>query len=507
MEKPHYTLYGTNVRRRRWPYLIALAVAVLAALGVWQFLAMPRVIGFEPERGTFLSTARPTVALDIHGLGGLKDVKVSLDGADVTQLARMDGDRLSLAVAELDDGEHSVSFAASSSSIFRSTISEAWRFTVDTTTPTLELDAALKDGQVNTSPATFTGVTEPLADVVANGDGMSGSATADAQGAFTVSAPLPDGPSKVTLTATDRAGNAVAQTLSVYVDAVAPTLTVSELGKTRSSAALKVKIVATDQIGEPKVKVLLDDEAQSITGTAKSKLLKATDLAQGRHTLVVTASDKGGNVTTSKQTFVVDSSEQFGSEALWPGARGKDVKDLQKRLADFGLFSGTRNGVYDARTEAAVKEYQESHGMGVDGRVAGDTLTALGGQIVVDLGDLRLYLYQGNKVYKSYGIAVGQAAYPTPTGSFYIVNMQQNPTWVPPDSEWAKGAEPIPPGPNNPLGTRWIGINYSGVGIHGTPDDSSIGTYASHGCIRMHIADVEDLYDRVVVGMPVTIRL
>ena len=84
--------------------------------------------------------------------------------------------------------------------------------------------------------------------------------------------------------------------------------------------------------------------------------------------------------------------------------------------------------------------------------------------------------------------------------------MQMNPTWLPPNSDWAKDAKPIPPGATNPLGTRWIGTSAPGVGIHGTPDDASIGSYASHGCIRMHIPDAEDLYARVVIGMPVIIR-
>ena len=87
-----------------------------------------------------------------------------------------------------------------------------------------------------------------------------------------------------------------------------------------------------------------------------------------------------------------------------------------------------------------------------------------------------------------------------------VTSKHMNPTWYPPNSDWAKDAEPIPPGTANPLGTRWIGTSAPGVGIHGTPDDSSIGSYASHGCIRMHIWDVEQLYEYVVIGMPVIIR-
>jgi len=83
--------------------------------------------------------------------------------------------------------------------------------------------------------------------------------------------------------------------------------------------------------------------------------------------------------------------------------------------------------------------------------------------------------------------------------------MQLNPWWRPPDSPWAKGLSPIPPGPGNPLGTRWMGLSVPGVGIHGTPDDSSIGYSASHGCIRMHIPDAEWVFQHVKLGTPVVI--
>ena len=135
-------------------------------------------------------------------------------------------------------------------------------------------------------------------------------------------------------------------------------------------------------------------------------------------------------------------------------------------------------------------------------------LNALSGELIVDLGDLHLYLYRDGKLVKSYSVAVGQPAYPTPTGSFSIVNMQMDPTWLPPNSDWAKNATPIPPGTDNPLGTRWMGTSASGVGIHGVPpsEEGSIGSYASHGCIRMHNVDAVELFERVVVGMPVIIR-
>ena len=79
------------------------------------------------------------------------------------------------------------------------------------------------------------------------------------------------------------------------------------------------------------------------------------------------------------------------------------------------------------------------------------------------------------------------------------------PWWYPPNSSWAAGEQPIPPGPSNPLGTRWMGLDAPGVGIHGTPNPASIGYSASHGCIRMRIPDAEWVFQRVRVGTPVWI--
>jgi lipoprotein-anchoring transpeptidase ErfK/SrfK len=105
----------------------------------------------------------------------------------------------------------------------------------------------------------------------------------------------------------------------------------------------------------------------------------------------------------------------------------------------------------------------------------------------------------------SFGIATGQASFPTPLGSYEITTMQRNPWWYPPPSDWAEDSDPVPPGPGNPLGTRWMGLSAPYVGIHGTPDAASIGYSASHGCIRMHISDAEWLFRRVKVGTPVFI--
>jgi lipoprotein-anchoring transpeptidase ErfK/SrfK len=117
-----------------------------------------------------------------------------------------------------------------------------------------------------------------------------------------------------------------------------------------------------------------------------------------------------------------------------------------------------------------------------------------------------LDLYQNGELVHSYGVATGLSAYPTPHGHFFIVGKQMNPSWINPHRSWSMDMpEYIPPGPDNPLGTRAMQLDADAIYIHGTPNDSSIGSHASHGCIRMHMGDAEDLFQRVAVGTPVLI--
>jgi lipoprotein-anchoring transpeptidase ErfK/SrfK len=133
------------------------------------------------------------------------------------------------------------------------------------------------------------------------------------------------------------------------------------------------------------------------------------------------------------------------------------------------------------------------------------TPASFGPVIVIRRGSNRLYLYKGARPWRVFGVATGQSRYPTPVGRWHVVVKWRNPWWYPPNSDWAKGQKPIPPGPGNPLGTRWMGLSASGVGMHGTPDDASIGYSASHGCIRMHISDAEWLFNHVTIGTTVFI--
>jgi lipoprotein-anchoring transpeptidase ErfK/SrfK len=133
------------------------------------------------------------------------------------------------------------------------------------------------------------------------------------------------------------------------------------------------------------------------------------------------------------------------------------------------------------------------------------TRANFGPVIVIHRGANRLYLYRGMRYWRVFGVATGQTRYPTPLGRFTIVVKWRNPWWYPPASPWAAGQKPIPPGPGNPLGTRWMGLSAAGVGIHGTPSDGSIGYSVSHGCVRMHIPEAEWLFNHVDVGTAVFI--
>ncbi len=126
--------------------------------------------------------------------------------------------------------------------------------------------------------------------------------------------------------------------------------------------------------------------------------------------------------------------------------------------------------------------------------------------IVVDRADFRLSLYKDMRLQKTYPVAVGRQGLETPGGLYHVQDKQVDPSWHVPNSSWAGAlaGKVIPPGPQDPIKARWMGI-YNGAGIHGTDELSSLGSAASHGCIRMAIPDVIELFDQTRVGAPVFI--
>ena len=193
----------------------------------------------------------------------------------------------------------------------------------------------------------------------------------------------------------------------------------------------------------------------------------------------VTASDAGVNlVGTSKVVFV---------------------------HANAGLVVDQKNAVRAIRAALARGESQIS--LPVHKVQPKITDAGLGTTVVVRIDENRLYLYRGFNQIRTYPVATAMPGFTTPVGEWTILDKQKNPTWYNPAPHGWGAGEPatIPPGPNNPLGTRALYLSAPDIRIHGTPATYSIGTYASHGCIRMTITDSEALYPLVPVGARVII--
>lgn len=124
--------------------------------------------------------------------------------------------------------------------------------------------------------------------------------------------------------------------------------------------------------------------------------------------------------------------------------------------------------------------------------------------LVIKLSDRRVYVYQDEQLKTSYPIAIGREGWETPTGTYKVIQKIPNPTWKHPFT-----GEIIPPGPENPLGERWIGfwtdgINY--IGFHGTPNEETVGEAVSHGCVRMLNRDVRAMFEKVAIGTTVIVE-
>ena len=496
------------VRSHRYWITGAAALAAALVFVVFEFVTAPQIGAVSPAPGSYLDHPPATISLTVSGAERLHGLSVRLDGRDVTRFVRVGPDRLYFSAGPLSDGQHTVAFAAQTSDLLRPHVAKTWRFGVDTVPPTLHLTTPPSGAVQSKSPVKVTGTTEPGATVKGVAGGASATAIATGDGRFALALAPADGPVTLRLTATDAAGNATGLKRGFLADATPPELTVTGLTKVERTASPRVGVVATDAAGTPTVRVRLDGRLIVTKATASQIKLPMDKLPEGTHAIVVSATDRGGHVTSKDTGFLVNSTDKLGKATLIAGARGKDVRTLQKRLKKEHVYRGRLTGVLDPKTVRAVKRMEVKLGLPVDGIVGPELLGGLAGRIVIDQSEHRLYFYLDGKLKATFPVATGQPAYPTPNGVFSVVWMTMNPTWTPPDSPWAAGAAPVPPGPNNPVGMRWIGTSYPGVGIHGVPpaENSSIGTYASHGCIRMFESNVEQLYGWVKVGMPVIIR-
>jgi lipoprotein-anchoring transpeptidase ErfK/SrfK len=179
-----------------------------------------------------------------------------------------------------------------------------------------------------------------------------------------------------------------------------------------------------------------------------------------------------------------------------PAKNGRKLRDnLLTRQLEAAVLNASADHTIAARTHYTKPEVTTK-----------EATSAYPAYLTLDRGSFTLRLWQNLKLAKTYTVAVGQEGLETPEGLYAIQEKEENPTWHVPESSWAGSlaGQDIPPGPSNPIKARWMGI-FEGAGIHGTEDTWSLGSAASHGCVRMSIPDVEELYDQVEVGTPIYI--
>jgi lipoprotein-anchoring transpeptidase ErfK/SrfK len=187
-------------------------------------------------------------------------------------------------------------------------------------------------------------------------------------------------------------------------------------------------------------------------------------------------------------------SQETLSQALKPANQKPNNAGAAERQAT-NTASGQRSGFADAnRVTLPAAARVSAAGISSAGVSSPNKR-----QVLISIADRKLAVVEGGQVLKVYPIAVGTRGTPSPEGDFVIVNRAKDPTY-------RHAQKQIAPGKDNPLGTRWMGLNLKGYGIHGTNAPNSVGKAASHGCFRLRKQDVEELYTLVQVGDAVTVR-
>ncbi len=490
----------------------AVVLAVWAGLALWTYAQRPQVSGTAQQ---WYRTSAPQVFVPVENAGNLTGLRASVDGSDASGKLRATGEGLALMLDDVADGEHAVHVKAHPSRVFGDHVDQRFTIRVDTQKPELAINRVPPGWRPISQ---ISGRVEPGTKLALSFAGRS-VAVHPVKGSFALAPELPDGRTTVRLVARDRAGNRSVVTRTIQVDRTPPRLHIDRVPAVVGTAHPTLRGTLDDaspvtvQAKLDGVSVALrapDGKALLGGGVVKGRFsLPLARLHQGVHRLSITAIDSAGNTSIAEAgPFTVDSTEKLrASSVLGLGARGDDVVQLERRLKAFGTYKGPFTRYYNARTEAAVRAFQAKHELPVTGVATPQLLELSKERIVVHLKRFRVELIRDGKKVFSAPIAIGTASYPTPLGRFEITSKIKNPTWIPPNSPWAAGLEPVPPGVDNPLGTRWIGTSAPDIGFHATPQEFTVGTAASHGCMRMRRVDVERLYELVRVGTAVDIEV
>lgn len=308
-------------------------------------------------------------------------------------------------------------------------------------------------------------------------------------------------PEGVTVAGTDLSGMNVSETRTAIEHAVAAPLT----------KPLPIEVAGNTRLFDPRAAIRVDVEAMLLKAVSPRR--EAPYLARLRHDAGTTRLPLEIAAEYSLDGAVID--EWIGrlqTEVAVAAVNasitvdGDAIRVTTSRAGRALDAEGARELITKTLTQRLVTPSESALSLPL--RVLEPRITddRLGKTIVVDLSRRRIRLYDGAVIEKTYRCAIGTPSHPTPQGRFKIVQKRYRPTWSNPGSTWAVDMPAsIPPGPSNPLGTRALNLNAPGIRIHGTTKTGSIGSAASHGCMRMVRGDIEDLYERVNVGTRVFI--
>ncbi len=487
--------------------VLVAAVAAGGAYAAAQYSGRPSIGALVSPNGQLLRTTTPVLRIAVKRESRLRQLTVFVDGAPISSDLRTGVDFIALKLPKLSQGGHTVALRARDEGLFGATYTRQTRVTIDTAKPRLRTAPASSSWSKTVSIA---GRSEAGARLLVSWRGGSTTLIVPATGHYSISPALPPGRTLVRLTATDPAGNRRTRKQWVRYDATAPAVSLERLPAWQKTRSPTLSIPITD-ISAVRVAAAIDGNPLVRGGlTGQVFRVQAHDLYEGSHTVAFKVTDAAGNVRLTRRTFGVQSTNRLTNDlSIGPGARGMVVRVLVRRLQSEGLWSKKAKklpGRFDARVKAAVVAYQKQHGMPTDGIARPALLQATAGKLVVYRSRFQVWVWQNGAHVATFPIAVGMPGHETPLGTYSVIEKLKNPTWIPPNSPWAKGLEKIPPGATNPLGPRWIGTSAPAIGFHGTPQDSSVGTPASHGCMRMHFSDVVRMYEFVNVGEPVIIN-